>query len=128
MDRFAEKVVVADSGCWLWTGATAGAGYGVIGSGRTASGNARTEYAHRVSYEHFVGAIPQGLEIDHKCRMKLCVNPAHLEPVTHAENRRRARQTHCERGHVMPTEGRRQCKRCDADRAKAYRARRRVSA
>lgn len=82
--------VDADTGCWLWIGYTH-RGYAQIHSRR----------GHRVTYELFVGAIPEGLEIDHLCANVGCINPAHLEPVTHDENmRRRAeRQTHCKRGH-----------------------------
>ena len=62
--------------------------------------------AHRVAYEHYIGPIPDGLGIDHLCRVRGCVNPAHLEPVTHAENVRRGDsgkhnrvKTHCPKGH-----------------------------
>jgi len=61
--------------------------------------------AHRVSYVWFVGQIPAGLEIDHLCRVKHCVNPAHLEAVTGIENRRRANRFNttgrCKAGHVL---------------------------
>jgi hypothetical protein len=67
--------------------------------------------AHRISYEHFVGPIPKGLFIDHLCRMRACVNPGHLEPVTTLENARRGdggsnnrRKTHCTRGHEYSDE------------------------
>lgn len=72
-------------GCWLWTGFRRPAGYGQTGRNR---GSAKQ--AHRVAYEMLVGPIPAGMELDHLCRMTPCVNPAHLEPVTPAENRRRA--------------------------------------
>lgn len=45
--------------------------------------------AHRVAYELWVGPIPEGMELDHRCKVRACINPAHLEPVTHAENMRR---------------------------------------
>ena len=89
--------------CWVWT-ASRTKGYGMIRSGRT------NAYAHRVAYELSVGPIPEGLHLDHRCRRPHCVNPAHLEPVTNAENVRRgnagllqARKTHCKQGH--PFEG-----------------------
>ena len=79
-------VVPDENGCMIFTGATAGAGYGVVGKGPAGAGY---YYVHRVSYEHHKGPIPEGLTIDHLCRVKLCVNPDHLEAVTQAENNRR---------------------------------------
>jgi hypothetical protein len=88
-----------ENGCWIWSGALTGAGYGQL------SLNNRKQYAHRVSYEAFVGPIPDGLHIDHLCRVRRCVNPAHLEPVTVAENNRRAsRRPTCSNGHEMTPE------------------------
>lgn len=86
--RFWSKVEKADPGdCWLWTGVIDQAGYGRIDLGKT------NYQAHRFSYEINVGPIPEGLEIDHVhawgCRHHHCVNPAHLEAVTGAENKRR---------------------------------------
>ncbi len=88
-------------GCWIWRGAVNRAGYGAF------SVDGTTRRAHRVSYELRVGPIPEGLHLDHLCRVRACVNPAHLEPVTHAENVRRgarAGQTHCKRGHEFTPE------------------------
>lgn len=69
--------------CWLWEGAADAIGYGKFNPG------ARLIGAHRYSYQSMVGAIPAGLYLDHLCRNPRCVNPDHLEPVTHAENVRR---------------------------------------
>ena len=66
-------------GCWIWLGAKSH-GYGA------ARHNGKNCSAHRVMYEELVGPIPNGLEINHLCRVKNCVNPEHLEPVTHREN------------------------------------------
>lgn len=73
-----------NTGCWLWMGATQSRGYGHL---RVCD---RDTLAHRFSYEHYVGAIPDGLTIDHLCCVSVCVNPAHLEPVTREENIRRS--------------------------------------
>lgn len=83
-------------GCVLWPGALNSRGYGCVTNGRGGS-----VLAHRRSYEMHVGPIPEGLTIDHLCRNKLCINPAHLEPVTVAENLARANAliTHCPHGH-----------------------------
>ena len=75
------------SGCWLWLGTCDRGGYARIEvrDPSTKSGY-RALSAHRACYEAFVGEIPDGLDIDHKCRVRCCVNPAHLEPVTTREN------------------------------------------
>ena len=78
--RFKAKIAVQESGCWHWQGATQNHGYGII----QIAGRARL--AHRVSYRHFRGSFDDALDIDHLCRNPGCVNPKHLEPVTHAVN------------------------------------------
>ncbi len=104
--------------CWLWTGSIDADGYGCY---------LRDHSAHRFAWEIANGPVPDGLVIDHLCRVRHCVNPAHMEPVTNAENILRgecppavnARKTHCPRGHEFTTEntyvypdGRRECREC----------------
>jgi hypothetical protein len=102
-DRFWDKASPEpNTGCWLWTGATVPSGYGQFGI--AASKAAR---AHRVAYAALVGP-PSGPELDHRCRTRCCVNPAHLDPVSHLENMRRsapAVATHCKRGHEYGVPG-----------------------
>lgn len=98
-ERFWSKVdFEGPGGCWLWTGFRNRDGYSRF------SINNRQQQAHRLSYEQMVGPIPEGLQIDHLCRVRHCVNPDHLEPVTGAENVFRGdhwqrRKTHCPQGH-----------------------------
>lgn len=81
---FGARVERQQNGCWLWVGTMLVSGYGVF----TAAG--QTRRAHRASYEIHVGPIPAGMELDHLCRVKRCVNPQHLDPVPHRENMRRS--------------------------------------
>jgi transcriptional regulator with XRE-family HTH domain len=83
-ERLAEKSSVDANGCWIWLGRINSAGYGEI------KYRERRLKAHRVSYEHHVGPIPDGLDLDHLCRVRPCVNPEHLEPVTRRENIQRS--------------------------------------
>lgn len=130
--RFFAKVDRTDS-CWLWTGALQPEGYGRFAPGDTL----RRSLAHRWSYEFHVGPIPEGLTIDHLCRVRACVNPAHLEPVTLEENARRGNRNvdkpRCIRGHEFTPENTysppsrpqiRDCKTCRQVRRVEYRARR----
>ena len=104
IERFMEKVSLDDAGCWLWQGTKNKKGYGQIGVGVA---NGGTVQVHRFSYENHVGAIPDGMTIDHLCRNPSCVNPEHLEPATIADNVRRggnAVKTHCKNGHPLQGE------------------------
>lgn len=119
---FNSRHVKHESGCWLWTGTRKPTGYGRM------SANGQGTSAHRFSYEHHVGPIPDGLEIDHLCNEPACVNPDHLEPVTRAENLRRKteRHTHCRNGHEFTASntyvasGRRYCRECGRVRTRAW--------
>jgi hypothetical protein len=83
-ERFWRSVVASPSGCWMWAGATTRGGYGHLGMGR------RNQRAGRLAYLRLVGPIPGGLQIDHLCRVRLCVRPDHLETVTPLTNMRRS--------------------------------------
>lgn len=115
--RFWRMIRMQPNGCWVWKGSLNNKGYARINIDRHAV------YAHRFSFESFRGPIPFGKELDHGCRNTTCVNPWHLEPVTHPENVRRgaeARWTgYCKHGHALTTEniyqrksGRHECRIC----------------
>lgn len=121
--RMARLVLVDGGGCWLWAGYRNPKGYG----------------PHRRAYEALVGPVPDGMQLDHLCRVRHCVNPEHLEPVTAQENVLRSPlvtpRTSCRRGlhpwpeyvYVRPS-GERECTGCRADRVAEYHARRRQPA
>lgn len=118
--------------CWIWQACTNGDGYGMfMGGGR------RQEGAHRFSYKHFRGEIPKHLEVDHICNTPLCVNPNHLQLLTHKQNVMRgsspsakyARRTHCSQGHSLDPasgncriekDGRRRCIACVKEQGRRY--------
>lgn len=110
-----DEYIDASGDCWLWTGRTGRYDYGTVG----AFGK-KNVMAHRAVWLVLVGPIPEGMHLDHLCRVPLCVNPDHLEPVTPAENNRRSpylHPTHCRKGHELTKENRlappkRQCRTC----------------
>lgn len=118
----APHITEDESGCWLWTGRLDRFGYG-----RKRRPD-KDWLVHRLVWEHLVGPIPPGLELDHLCRVRACCNPAHLEPVTRKENIRRsmaasaiaARTNRCKQGHDLAVHGKqradgrgRRCTLCD---------------
>jgi hypothetical protein len=123
LDKLMSKVEKQENGCWIYTGPKFKNGYGRFYYPDNG------QFAHRFSYEHFNGSIPKGLQIDHLCMNKLCVNPEHLEAVTLQENIRRFNKTrtHCKRGHEFTKENtylkngnKRICRICNAMHGKAY--------
>lgn len=139
-DKFWRSVGPDETGgdCWVWAGFLDSKGYGKLSS------RGKTLFAHRVSYELIVAEIPDGLQIDHLCRNKSCVNPWHLEPVTGSVNTLRAVEarippTHCRHGHEYtdetllirptPTGSTRKCRICvrQHDRDKHERRRKRAA-
>lgn len=83
-ERFEKKFSVDENGCWVWNAALNNEGYGLFQV--MYFGKWGMRLAHRLSYEVLVGPIPDGLDLDHLCRVRRCVNPHHLEPVTRREN------------------------------------------
>lgn len=126
--------------CWAWMGSISKKGYGMF----YRASDKRWLGAHRVAYELTVGRIPEGLHIDHLCRVRNCVNPSHLEPVTPTENTLRgvgfaaqnARKTHCLEGHELAGDniairprggGERECKTCRSERDRKYKSKQRIA-
>lgn len=122
-----------ETNCTVWIGSTNNKGYGLI------SVNGKAQLAHRVAYEAEFGPIPDGMVIDHLCRVRNCVNPMHLEAVTVTENNRRGRSARtlqagdtCINGHLLTTSAEiyvkptgvtecRECRRASSDRTQGRR-------
>jgi hypothetical protein len=130
--RFLDRVELQPDGCHLWTGSLSTSGYGQV------TIDLRNLLAHRVAYEMTHGAVPTGLQLDHLCRNRACVNPAHLEPVSSRTNTLRgtsppavnARKTRCIHGHELAGEnlyvgadGRRICRTCSREKQRRHRRR-----
>ena len=130
-ERFWPKVD-ASGDCWEWTAAVKDTGYGNFWVGYD-EGWARP---HRYVWELLVGPVPEGLDLDHLCRNRLCVNPDHLEPVTRSVNLLRGigngnkRKTHCPQGHIIDgrskTTGYRFCRECKRQWVREYGRRKRA--
>lgn len=120
-----DRVAKGDDDCWRWTGTIDESGYGRFAGGRYGS-----LFAHRLAYFAYVGSVPDGLELDHLCRVRNCVNPSHLEAVTHAENMQRGywhQKPECAQGHPLSggnlymKRGRRQCRTCNREAQRRFR-------
>lgn len=127
--HIARKIAM-EPGCWRWMAAVDDKGYGRVGF------EGAVRLAHRVVYALFRGPIPDGFTLDHLCRNRACVNPAHLEPVTSRENTVRGmgptaintRKTQCPRGHTdyvarTSEPGKRKCRTCRAADTRRWRYR-----
>lgn len=129
MARLMKLVTKTESGCWEYA-VTSRQGRSYRQIRYQQDGEYVLRYAHRVAYEHLVGPIPEGLQLDHLCRNRTCVNPEHLEPVTAQENTVRARSliTHCPSGHpysdtntAVGRNGKRYCRECKRIKGRARR-------
>jgi hypothetical protein len=117
--RFLNKIRIADTGCWIWQASTNGVGYGQFVP-------SRPMLAHRFAYQYFIGELIPSLEIDHICRVKLCVNPLHLRQVTRAENLTnwlRPPCARCGKETTVNAKGERRCFPCQKIRGRESAAR-----
>ena len=128
IDRIETRINKTD-GCWVWPGAKTTNGYGIITQYQSGGGY-KGFTVHRVMYEHYVGPVPAGFDLDHLCRTRACCRPSHLEPVTRQENVRRGakyRPDSCVKGHDYPENmrirknGHAMCVVCDRERQRKYR-------
>lgn len=143
VERFWRSVDQTPGACWAWRGGIVKGGYGRFVA-RSAAWKPDGHRAHRVAWELLRGPVPAGLQLDHVCRNRLCVNPDHLEIVTNKVNVLRgvspaainARRTHCRNGHAFSVAntrigrggGKRICRACSRIRAAIRYARKRLEA
>ena len=134
--KLKARISITDSGCWEWSGSRFPNGYGRVQ--RKLPSGRRELYAHRFIYSLMVGPIPDDQELDHLCHNRPCVNPSHLEAVSHQENRVRAlwkenglpQSLYCSKGHELAAVGTytwgssRVCRACRKSFDAGYRARR----
>jgi HNH endonuclease len=141
-ERIMEKVYFEpNSGCWIFNGIVDRDGYGRITPSRLSELKRRPMAVHRIMYENENGLIPEGLTIDHKCRVRCCCNPSHLRTMSNVENvmigeslaADNARKTECKRGHPLSgrnlfidTQNHRQCRVCMRMREEKAAARKRI--
>lgn len=124
VDKWFTKHIRPAGECWEWTGSKTGNGYGQVGIA------GKLTMAHRAVYEYFIADIPDGLDLDHLCRHRACVNPWHMEPVTRSVNLKRGnigtykRPDECPQGHqydavntYVTAKGSRSCRACARIRA-----------
>ena len=122
-----------NSGCWIWIGGTTGGDFEYGKMTITTDGQRRGEVASRVSFRAYVGPIPDGFQVDHKCETALCVNPRHLQLLIPRDNlikrawhKQRVENRLCLRGHeldrVNEKSGKRYCSTCCRERTRRFRA------
>lgn len=129
IDRLLAACIVGENDCLLWTGRKNDDGYGSMRVGSRTDGSRRMVLTHRVAWEHKHGSVPDGLELDHTCKIRHCVNVRHLRAVTHRKNMETATfgwrryLTHCKHGHeftesntYVRKNGTRACKACGRER------------
>ena len=129
-----EGKFIRSDGCWEWTAWKNPKGYGCLSLPKPGGGQTK-HFAHRVLFELYRGPIPEGLQLDHLCRNRSCVNPDHLEPVTCQENllrgdthaARLSTRTHCGKGHefspentIIRRDGSRRCRECNKAQCQDY--------